>query len=78
MNSDKSVTINCIFSIDSLIQLLYYKIKKEGKTMKNEKVFINELGLDVLELVEALTVDSDRIVAEAIEELKTLKDSKTE
>ncbi len=48
--------------------------------MKNfhEKVFIAELGLDVLELVEALTVDSDRIVAEAIEELKTLKDSKTE
>jgi hypothetical protein len=46
--------------------------------MKNEKVFIAELGLDVLELVEALTVDSDKIVAEAIEELKTLKDSKTE
>jgi len=46
--------------------------------MKNEKVFINELGLDVLELVEALTVDSDVIVAEAIKELKTLKDSKTE
>jgi hypothetical protein len=46
--------------------------------MKNEKVFINELGLDVLELVEALTVESDKIVAEAIEELKTLKTSKTE
>ena len=46
--------------------------------MKNEKVFIAELGLDVLELVEALTVDSDKVVAEAIEELKTLKTSKTE
>jgi hypothetical protein len=46
--------------------------------MKNEKVFINELGLDVLQLVEALTVESDKIVAEAIEELKTLKTSKTE
>ncbi len=46
--------------------------------MKNEKVFIAELGRDILELVEALTVDSDRIVAEAIEELKTLKPSKTE
>ncbi len=47
--------------------------------MKNfhEKVFIDELGLDVLELVKALTVESDEIVAEAIEELKTLKASKT-
>lgn len=38
--------------------------------MKNEKVFINELGLDVFELVEALTVESDKRVAEAVEELK--------
>lgn len=44
----------------------------------HEKVFIDELGLDVLELVEALTVESDQRVAEATEELKTLKALKTE
>lgn len=43
----------------------------------HEKVFIDELGLEVLELVKALTVESDQRVAEAIEELKTLKASKT-
>ena len=40
--------------------------------MKNEKVFINELGLDVLELVQALTVESDKRVDEAVQELKEL------
>jgi hypothetical protein len=44
----------------------------------HEKVFIDELGLDVLELVEALTVESDQRVAEAIEELKALKALKTQ
>ena len=46
--------------------------------MKNEKVFINELGLDVLELVEALTVESDKRVQEAVQELKTLTATKSE
>ena len=48
--------------------------------MKNfhEKVFIKELGRDILDLVEALTVESDQRVTEAIEELKTLKASKVD
>ena len=60
----------------SLSQLVYIKIKKGEKkhTMKNfhEKVFIDELGLDVLELVKALTVESDKRVDEAVQELKEL------
>lgn len=44
----------------------------------HEKVFIDELGLDVLELVEALTVESDEIVKQAVEELKALKALKTQ
>jgi predicted hydrolase (HD superfamily) len=48
--------------------------------MKNfhEKVFIKELGRDILDLVEALTVESDERVNEAVEELKALKASKAD